>query len=152
MSEPISAEYADRIRAALASQGFLQLVGAEVDEVGAGFLVMSVGYRRELTQQNGVFHGGVIAFLVDTATTAAAATVLRAGYNVITAEYKLNLVSPGVGDRLVCRAEVIKPGRMLTIVEAKVHAHAADTAKLVAVGLATIANVPPERQSPGFTR
>lgn len=152
MSQPISAEYAARIRTALESQGFLQLVGGEIDEVGAGLLVMSVGYRREVTQQNGVFHGGVIAFLVDTATTGAAATVLRAGYSVITAEYKLNIVSPGVGDRLVCRAEVIKPGRMLTVVEAKVHAHAGDTTKLVAVGLATIANLPPERKSPGFAR
>lgn len=152
MTEPLHEEYAKRIRAALESQGFLQLVGGEVGEIGAGFLEVSLPYRREVTQQNGVFHGGAIAFLVDTATTAAAATVLRPGYSVITAEYKLNIVSPGVGDRLVCRAEVVKPGRMLTVVEAKVHALAGDKSKLVAVALATIANLPPERQSPGFER
>ncbi len=105
-----------------------------------------------MTQQNGVFHGGAIAFLVDIATTAAAATVLRPGYSVITAEYKLNIVSPGTGDRLVCRAEVVKPGRMLTVVEAKVHALDGDKSRLVAVALATIANLPPERASPGFER
>ncbi len=105
MTEALPEEYAQRIRAALESQGFLQLVGGEVGAIGTGFVEISLPYRREVTQQNGVFHGGAIAFLVDTAATAAAATVLRPGYSVITAEYKLNIVSPGTGDRLVCRAE-----------------------------------------------
>ncbi len=152
MSEPIGEEFAAHIRVALESQGFLQLVGGKVGAIGAGFLELSLPYRREVTQQNGVFHGGAIAFLVDTATTGAAATVLRPGYSVITAEYKLNIVSPGTGDRLVCRAEVVKPGRMLTVVEAKVHALDGDESRLVAVALATIANLPPERTSPGFER
>ncbi len=152
MTEALAEEYAERIRAALESQGFLQLVGGEVGAIGAGFLEISLPYRREVTQQNGIFHGGAIAFLVDAAATAAAATVLRPGYSVITAEYKLNIVSPGTGDRLVCRADVVKPGRMLTVVEAKVHAFTGPRSKLVAVALATIANLPPERESPGFAR
>jgi acyl-coenzyme A thioesterase PaaI-like protein len=63
------------------------------------------------------------------------------GQGVLTAEYKINFVSPGVGDRLSCTAEVVKPGRRITVVEAKVHAYSGGTAKLVAVALATIANV-----------
>ena len=152
MTATMSEDYAGRIRLALESQGFLQLLGGKVEEVGAGFLVMSLPYRREVTQQNGIYHGGAIAFLVDSAATAAAATALRPGYSVITAEYKLNIVSPGKGQRLVCRADVVKSGRMLTVVEAKVHAEAGGETKLVAVALATIANLPPKRQSPGFER
>jgi uncharacterized protein (TIGR00369 family) len=130
------------IRAALDSQGFLHHVGARVDQVALGQVVMSVQKRPELLQQHGFFHGGVVAFLVDNATTAAAGTVIdRATQTCLTAEYKLNILAPALGDRLTCTASVVKPGRRLTIVEAKVHSHAGDKVKLVAVALATIANI-----------
>ena len=133
---------ADAIRSALNAQGFLHHMGALVDEVVPGKVVISVQKRPELLQQHGFFHGGVVAFLVDNATTAAAGTVIdRATQTCLTAEYKLNIVAPSLGDRLACTATVVKPGRRLTIVEAKVHSHAGDTVKLVAVALATIANI-----------
>jgi uncharacterized protein (TIGR00369 family) len=133
---------AEAIRTALNAQGFLHHMGASVDEVVPGRVVMSVTKRPELLQQHGFFHGGVVAFLVDNATTAAAGTVIdRATQTCLTAEYKLNIVAPSLGDRLVCTATVVKPGRRLTIVEAKVHSHTGETAKLVAVALATIANI-----------
>lgn len=130
------------IRSALDAQGFLHHMGASVDLVLPGQVVMSVQRRPELLQQHGFFHGGVIAFLVDNATTAAAGTVIdRQSQTCLTAEYKLNIVAPALGDRLACTASVVKPGRRLTIVEARVHSHAGDKVKLVAVALATIANV-----------
>jgi uncharacterized protein (TIGR00369 family) len=130
------------IRKTLESQGFTQLVRAEVVSVEPGVVVMAVDRRAELLQQNGLFHGGVVAYLIDNATTAAAATVIdRATRTVITAEYKINLVSPSVGDRLTCRAEVVKPGRSLTVVDAKVFCRTDGAEKLVAVALATIANL-----------
>ena len=110
------------IRKTLEGQGFTQLVGAEVVSVEPGVVVMALDRRPEVLQQNGLFHGGVIAYLVDNATTAAAGTMIdRAKRSVITAEYKINLVAPSTGDRLTCRAEVVKPGRSLTVVEAKVY-------------------------------
>ena len=130
------------IRSALDAQGFLHHMGARVDAVTRGQVVMSVERRTELLQQHGFFHGGVVAFLVDNATTAAAGTVIdRATQTCLTAEYKLNIVAPALGDRLFCTATVVKPGRRLTIVEAKVHSHAGDKTKLVAIALATIANI-----------
>src|SRR5204862_6290169 len=138
------------IRRTLESQGFTQLVGAEVVSVEPGVVVMVVNDRAELLQQNGLFQGGVLAYLVDNATTAAAATVIdRATRTVITAEYKINLLSPSVGDRLTCRAEVAKPGRLFTVVEAKVTCRTDGDEKLVAVALAlaTIANL--DMKTPG---
>jgi uncharacterized protein (TIGR00369 family) len=130
------------IRSTLEGQGFTKLVGAEVVSVEPGSLTMAVNRRPDLLQQNGLFHGGVIAYLIDNASTAAAATVLNgAERSVLTAEYKLNFVAPSTGDRLTCRAEVVKPGRTLTVVEAKVFCRIDGAEKLVAVGLATIANV-----------
>ena len=99
------------IRGVLDAQGFLHHMGASVDEVRHGRVVMSVTKRPELLQQHGFFHGGVIAFLVDNATTAAAGTVLdRNTQTCLTAEYKLNIVAPALGDRLTCSATVVKPG------------------------------------------
>src|SRR5256885_8179905 len=87
------------IRGTLESQGFTQLIRAEVVSVEPRVVVMAVDRRPELLQQNGLFHGGVLAYLIDNATTAAAATVIdRASRTVITAEYKINLLSPSVGD------------------------------------------------------
>ena len=136
------ATVATAIRQALEAQGFMRLVGAEVVAVEPGLVAMALDRRPEVLQQNGLFHGGVIAFLVDNATTAAAGTLIdRPSRTVITAEYKLNLLAPSVGERLVCRAQVLKPGRTLTVVEAKVHCLDGEESKLVAVALATIANL-----------
>ena len=138
---PFSA-IAAAIRGTLENQGFTKLIGAEVVAVEPRVVVMAVDRRPEVLQQAGLFHGGVIAYLVDNSATAAAATVIdRASRTVITAEYKINLVAPSTGDRLTCRAEVVKPGRLLTVVEAKVTCRTDGEEKLVAVALATIANL-----------
>ncbi|MDZ4366772.1 MAG: PaaI family thioesterase, partial [Afipia sp.] len=66
---------AERIRSNVLRQGFMTHVGAEVTDLTRGGCVLSVDRRPELLQQNGFFHGGVTAFLIDNATTIAAATV-----------------------------------------------------------------------------
>lgn len=130
------------IRQTLERQGFTKLVGAQVVSVDPGVVVMALDRRPEVLQQNGLFHGGVIAYLIDNSTTAAAGTMIdREKRAVITAEYKINLVAPSAGDRLTCRAEVVKPGRLLTVVDAKVYCRTNGEEKLVAVALATIANL-----------
>src|SRR5437879_13575093 len=112
--EPIAA----RIHANVGRQGFMNLVGAELSELSRGTCTIAVERRPELLQQHGLFHGGVTAFLVDNATTIAAAT--SRGQPALTAEYKLNLLSPATGERLLCRAKVIKPGRQVAVVAADV--------------------------------
>ncbi len=149
MTDVAFAAAAAGIRASLESQGFTRLLAAEVVSVEPRVVVMALDRRDEVLQQNGLFHGGAIAYLVDNATTAAAATVIdREKRTVITAEYKINLVAPSKGDRLTCRAEVVKPGRSLTVVEAKVYCRIDGAEKLVAVALATIANLDIGRTAP----
>ena len=117
-------------------------MGAALDEIAPGKIIMSLTKSPELLQQHGFFHGGAIAFLIDNATTAAAGTLLDIKTQAcLTAEYKLNMISPATGERLSCTASVVKPGKRLTVVEAKVHSHSGTDAKLVAVALATIATV-----------
>ena len=130
------------IRTTLEGRGFTRLVGAHVVSIEPGIVVMALDRRPEVLQQNGFFHGGAVAYLIDNATTAAAATMIdRTTRAVLTAEYKLNFVSPSSGDRLTCRAEVVKPGRATTVVDAKVYCRIDGNDKLVAVALASIANI-----------
>src|SRR5512140_963421 len=104
------------IRARIAEIAFCKLIDSEVDELGPGTCTASVARRPELLQYLGMFHGGVTAYLIDHATTVAAATIVKPGQHVLTAEYKLNLLAPATGQRLVCRARVIKPGSTMTVV------------------------------------
>jgi uncharacterized protein (TIGR00369 family) len=89
-----------------------------LSELARGACTIEVGRRPELLQQHGLFHRGITAFLVDHAITIAAATTR--GQTALTAEYKLNLMSPASGERLICRAQVIKPGRQVAVVAADV--------------------------------
>jgi uncharacterized protein (TIGR00369 family) len=131
---------AKSIRARVAEIAFCKLIGSKLDELGPGFCAASVARRPELLQYLGMFHGGVTAYLVDHATTVAAATILKPGQAVLTAEYKLNLLAPATGERLLCRARVIKPGKM-TVVAADVFSIADGLEKQTAAALATIAVV-----------
>lgn len=133
---------ANAIRQALAAQGFMRLVGADVISIAPGRVILALTRRDEVLQQQGYFHGGVVAFLIDNATTCAAGTLVdTATQSCLTAEYKLNFLAPAVGSRLVCEAQVVKPGRSLTVVEAKVYSEPDDEGprKTCAVALATIA-------------
>lgn len=133
------APIAAHIRSNIKRQGFMTHVGAEISELSRGFCELSVARRPELLQQNGFFHGGVTAFLIDNATTIAAATVK--GQAALTAEYKLNLLSPASGERLICRARVVKPGRQLSIVSADVFCIIDGVEKHTATALASIAMI-----------
>jgi uncharacterized protein (TIGR00369 family) len=137
-----------RIRESVARQGFMALVGAEIMELSRGACVLAVDRRPQLLQQHGYFHGGVTAFLIDNATTIAAATVH--GQAALTAEYKLNFLSPAAGERLICWARVVRAGRQLSVVAADVVCFSGGSEKPTATALATIAMLPdvPSAASP----
>jgi uncharacterized protein (TIGR00369 family) len=135
-------QVAQTIRAHLAAQGFMRLVGAELVALSPGQCTLTVARRPELLQQYGMFHGGVSAFLVDNATTVAAMSSLPPGRAGLTAEYKLSLLSPAMEERLTCRARVIKTGGTLVVVAADVFSIDRDShERHVATALATIAVV-----------
>jgi uncharacterized protein (TIGR00369 family) len=136
-TDPDFAPIERRIRDNVGRQGFMRHIGAELSELARGSCTLEVERRPELLQQHGLFHGGVIAFLVDNATTIAAAT--SRGQSALTAEYKLNLLSPAVGERLICRARVIKPGRQVAVVAADVFCITNGIEKHTATALASIA-------------
>jgi uncharacterized protein (TIGR00369 family) len=135
--DPDFAPIANRIHDGIGRQGFMGLVGAQISELARGSCTLVVDRRTELLQQHGFFHGGVTAFLVDNATTIAAAT--SRGQPALTAEFKLNLLSPASGERLICRARVIKAGRQVAVVAADVFCLTNGIEKHTATALASIA-------------
>ena len=152
MTENVDEDFtpiAKRIRESVSRQGFMIHMGAELTELARGSCTLAVDRRPELLQQHGLFHGGVTAFLVDNATTIAAAS--SRGQPALTAEYKLNLLSPASGQRLICRARVIKPGRQVAVVAADVFCVIEGAEKHTATALASIAmleNAPAGKPSP----
>ncbi|AWI79405.1 MAG: thioesterase [Betaproteobacteria bacterium HGW-Betaproteobacteria-13] len=120
--QPKDPDYADRVRASFGMQQAMQLIGAELAELEPGFAEIHLPHRPEITQQHGYIHGGVVGMIADSAAGYAANTLTPHDTSVLTVEYKLNLLAPADGQRLVARGEVIKPGRTLLITRAEVYA------------------------------
>jgi len=79
-------------------------------------------FRDDLTQQKGFVHGGIIGMIADSACGYAAYSLMPADCSLVTVEYKINILAPAVGERLVARGEVMRPGRTLTVARAEVYA------------------------------
>ncbi|MEP5700805.1 MAG: PaaI family thioesterase, partial [Sneathiella sp.] len=90
------------------------------------------------SQHNGFFHGGVIGTLADNAAGAAAATLMQAGENCLTTEYKLNLLAPAKGDKIVAVSKIIKSGRSLKVAESNVYSMTGTEKKHCATALVTL--------------
>ena len=89
-------------------------------QVEPGRCVIELPVREDLTQQHGYVHGGVVAMIADSAGGYAGFTLMPLNASVLTVEYKINMLAPAAGDRLVATGEVLKPGRSLSIVRAEV--------------------------------
>jgi uncharacterized protein (TIGR00369 family) len=122
------------VRDSFARQGLMATIGAELTRVVPGEVTIELPFRDGLAQQNGFLHAGIVTAIADTACGYAALTLMPAGKEVLSVEFKLNLLAPAVGERFTAAATVLRAGRTLTVVRADVHAGA----KLVATMLATM--------------
>jgi len=125
--------YAQRVRASFARQGAMALIGAEMTELAPGYCAISIRPKPEILQQHGYVHAGIVATIVDSAGGYAGFTLFPADSSVLTVEFKLNLLAPATGDRLVAEGFVIKPGRTLAITRGEVHAESGGKRTLVAL-------------------
>jgi uncharacterized protein (TIGR00369 family) len=115
---------------------FALMLGAKLEEYGDGRANLSVELQHDLTMHMGFAHGAVVGFMADSACAWAAASVVG---NVVTSEYKLNLIAPGIGDRLRAEGHVLKAAGRNLVCMANVYALNQGKSTLVAVALATIA-------------
>jgi uncharacterized protein (TIGR00369 family) len=123
-------------------QGFMHHLGARITEVRPGHVEVAVAFGERLSQQHGYFHGGVVAALADVASGYAAFSLLDPGDSNVTVEFKLNLLAPAEGERLIARGFAIKPGKTLTVCQSNVFCVASAAEKLCATALATFMALP----------
>jgi uncharacterized protein (TIGR00369 family) len=111
-----------RVRASFARQGLMAHIGARLVSLAPGECAIACAPRAELSQQHGYVHAGVVAAIADSAAGYAAMSVAPEDSEVLTVEFKLNLLAPAAGDLLMARGRVVRAGRTLTVCESTVGA------------------------------
>lgn len=114
--------FAERVLASFAKQNAMHLIQAAMLLVEHGKAEIHVPHWEGIEQQHGFVHGGVVGMIADSAAGYAAMTVVPASASVLTVEYKMNLVAPADGEKLVARGQVVRPGRTLIVTQAEVFA------------------------------
>ena len=133
--EPRDPDWEARVRASIARQAFMNSLGVEVAHLAPGEVDLALPFRPDLTQQHGFFHAGTTTTIADSAAGYAALSLYPKGTGVLTTEFKVNLLNPGKGERLLARGRVVKPGRTLTVCKGDVYGTEGDRETHVATAL-----------------
>jgi len=132
----------ERIRRSFLNQAFMSTLGAELTGVGQGVVEIRLPFSSKLTQQHGYLHAGAVTAVLDSACGYAALSLAPDDKDVLTVEFKQNLLAPAAGELLIARAQVKRAGKTLTVCTADAFAITGSKEKLVATMLATIMNIP----------
>ena len=127
--------FEETVRNNFARQNLLALMRATLTRIAEGEVDITLPFRKELAQQAGALHAGTIAAIADTAAGLAALTKMPPESDVVSVEFKINLLAPAIGETFVAKARVVRSGRTLTIVTCDVFANGST---LVATMLATM--------------
>lgn len=128
----------EKLLAVIARTPFARLLGAEVVKYSEGEVELAIPIVKDVTQHHGFAHGAVVGFVADSACAWAAASVVG---DVVTSEYKINLITPGVGSKLIGRGYAVKALSRQVICRADVFAENNGREVLVATALATVARI-----------
>ncbi|GHC77156.1 PaaI family thioesterase [Streptomyces flavofungini] len=141
--EQASPEVHKRIQESFGRQGLMSHLGARISHIAPGRVHIVLPARPEVTQQHGYFHAGATSAIADSAGGYAAYTLFPEGTDVLTVEYKINLLAPAEGDHLEAVGTVLKSGRTLTVCQLEVFGVRDGTKKLVANGQQTLIRINP---------
>ncbi len=122
MSHPSDPHFAERVRASFDKQHAMSLIRATLPLVEPGRTEIHLPHWSGVEQQHGFVHGGVVGMIADSAAGYAAMTLVAPGASVLTVEYKMNLVAPADGEKLIARGKGVRPGRTLIVTQAEVFA------------------------------
>ena len=136
--KPADPDFEARIRDSFNRQPAMHLIGAVLTTVKPGLCEVEMPRKPQVTQQHGFVHGGIVGMIADSAAGYAAYSLFPADAAVLTVEYKMNLMAPAEGDRMLARAQVTRHGRTLTIVGFDVFAQKSAKMLHCATGLATM--------------
>lgn len=131
-------EQQERVRASFAKQGLMTTLGATLSTVSPGMVEIVLSPHPAISQQHGFVHGGAVSAIADSAAGYAALSLMPADIGVLTTEFKINLLAPAAGNRILARGRVVKAGRILTLAQAEVFAIIEGQEKLIALLTATL--------------
>ncbi|MEQ8234550.1 MAG: PaaI family thioesterase [Gammaproteobacteria bacterium] len=121
--EPRHADYAARVHESLAAQPLMSvLLGAAATLIEPGRVEIALPVRADFLQPHGNVHGVVASALADSAAGYAAQTLVDTAADIVTVEYKINFLAPGVGTRIRASGQVLRAGRTLFVCAADVYA------------------------------
>lgn len=138
---PIDPDFRKRVRASFELQQFMKTLGATLEAMDAGFVEIHLPISPAVAQQHGFVHAGAVASIADSACGYAAFTLMPADAGVLAVEFKINLMAPAKGEKLIARAHVIRAGRTLSVCQAEVVAVADGAEKAVALLTSTVMTV-----------
>ena len=118
--QPRNPSFAEEIQQSFAKQTIMSLIGAELGRIEPGVVEIILPYRADLAQQHGYVHAGIVATIADSACGYAAYSLMPPNSEVLSVEFKVNLLRPAKGEKFLATAEVIKSGKTLTVVRADV--------------------------------
>ena len=139
--DPQDPDYESRVRSSFDRQQFMQTLGARLTRVAPGEVDVELPVRDALVQQHGFVHAGALATVADSACGYAALSLMPAGAAVLSVEFKINLLAPAAGNRVVARGRVIRAGKTVTVCWGEVTAYDDPTERLVATMVATMMTV-----------
>lgn len=132
MTEDNSGDFRARIRRNFERQAAMATIGAELTRVEHGMIEIELPFDVKLTQQHGILHAGIISAALDSACGFAAYSVIDPEASILTIEFKVNLMSPGRGERFLFRGEITKPGTTIIVADGRAYAVGDGPAKLIA--------------------
>jgi uncharacterized protein (TIGR00369 family) len=118
--DPRNPSFAEEIQQSFAKQTVMNLIGARLGRIEAGLVEITLPYRADLAQQNGYLHAGIVTTIADSACGYAAYSLMPPNSQVLSVEFKVNLLRPAKGETFLASAEVVKSGKTLTVVRADV--------------------------------
>lgn len=118
--QPAHPQFEAAVRDSFERQAFLKSIGAVLVRVAPGEVELELPFRADLVQQTGMLHAGVVSALGDTACGYAALTLMPAGAEVWSVEFKINLLAPAFGRRFLAKGTVVRSGRTLSVCTAEI--------------------------------
>jgi len=115
--KPRNPDFESATRTSFAKQGIMDHIGARLVKVEPGFCEIEMPYAEHLCQQHGFIHAGVVSTVADSAGGYAGFSLMAEGDGVLTIEFKVNLMAPAAGEKLIARGRVIRAGKTITVAQ-----------------------------------
>ena len=130
--QPADADFAARVRTSFARQRAMATLGILLRRVDAGEVELEMPYNADFCQQHGFLHAGTVTTAIDSACGYAAYTLMPADAEVLSVEFKINLLAPAKGERFRFVGRVVKAGRTISNVRGEAFASEAGRERLIA--------------------